>query len=128
MIIDGSPGTGCPVIASVSGARYAVVVTEPTVSGLHDLLRVFDLTRHFRIPAGVIANKADLNEDMTKRIEQAARDADAEFLGTVPYDNAFTQAQIGRKTLLEYGNSPAAEAVRSIWEKISKLVPALKMV
>jgi len=123
--IDGSPGTGCPVIASISGARYAVIVTEPTVSGLHDLLRVLELTRHFQVPSGVIVNKADLSEDMTRRIEDAALGGGAEFLGTVPYDNAFTEAQIQRKTLLEYGNGPAAEAVRSVWEKISRLVPAL---
>jgi len=120
VLIDGSPGTGCPVIASVSGARYAVIVTEPTVSGLHDLVRVLDLTRHFRVPAGVIVNKADLNEEMTRRIEDAARDAGAEFLGTAPYDIAFTQAQIQRKTLLEYGDTPAAEAVRSAWKKIAQ--------
>jgi len=114
------------VIASVSGARYAVIVTEPTVSGLHDLLRVFDLTRHFRVPAGVIVNKADLNEDMTRRIQEAAREAKAEFLGTVPYDSAFTDAQIQRMTLLEHGNTPAVEAVRSVWVKISQLVPALE--
>jgi len=120
VLIDGSPGTGCPVIASVSGARYSLIVTEPTVSGLHDLVRVLDLTRHFRVPAGVIVNKADLNSDMTKRIENAARDAAAEFLGTIPYDNAFTQAQLRRETLLEHGDTPAAEAVRSAWTKIAQ--------
>ena len=124
VLIDGSPGTGCPVIASVSGARYAVIVTEPTVSGLHDLMRVLDLARHFRVPAGVIVNKADLNDDMTRRIEDASREAGAEFIGTTPYDNAFTKAQIRRQTLLEYGNTPAAQAVRSAWEKIFRLVSA----
>ncbi len=118
VIIDGSPGTGCPVIASVSGARYAVIVTEPTVSGLHDLLRVLELTRHFRVHAGVIVNKADLNEDMTGRIEDAARNAGAEFLGTVPYDNAFTEAQIERKTLLEYVHNETGNILTSIFKKI----------
>jgi len=118
IIIDGSPGTGCPVIASVSGARFAVVVTEPTVSGLHDLVRVFELTRHFGVATGVIVNKADLNEEMTERIKAATSEAGARFLGTIPYDNAFTRAQIQRQTLLEHGNTPAAEAVRRIWEKV----------
>jgi MinD superfamily P-loop ATPase len=122
--IDGSPGTGCPVIASVSGARYAVVVAEPTVSGLHDLLRVLDLTRHFGVPSGVIVNKADLNDDMTERIEAAAREAGAEMLGTIPYDPGFTDAQIRRKTLLEHGESPAAETVRATWKKIAESVQA----
>jgi len=119
IIIDGSPGTGCPVIASVSGAHFAVVVTEPTVSGLHDLVRVFDLTRHFRVATGVVVNKADLNEEMTGRIRAASLEAGARFLGTVPYDGAFTQAQIRRKTLLEHWDSPAAQAVREIWEEIA---------
>lgn len=120
VMIDGSPGTGCPVIASVSGARYAVIVTEPTVSGLHDLLRVLDLTRHFRVLSGVVVNKADLNYEITEAIRQAALDAEVKMLGIVPYDNAFTSAQIQRQTLLEYGDGAAAQAVRSIWQEIVK--------
>ena len=116
--IDGSPGTGCPVIASVSGARYAVVVTEPTVSGLHDLERILDLTRHFQVQCGVIVNKADLNSDMTRKIAVAAGNAGAELLGAIPYDTAFTMAQIQRQTLLEYGRSETGEIVKSIFEKI----------
>jgi len=123
VLIDGSPGTGCPVIASVSGARYAVIVTEPTVSGLHDLLRVFDLTKHFRVHAGVIVNKADLNTEMTARIEKAAHEAGADLLGTVPYDNGFTQGQLQRKTLLEHGEGRAAAAVRSAWNALLRSVP-----
>lgn len=122
VLIDGSPGTGCPVIASLSGARFAVIVTEPTVSGLHDLQRVFDLARHFRVPVGVIVNKADLNGDMANRIRKAASDAGAQFLGMVPYDNAFTHAQIQRKTLLEYGDGPASEAVRLMWTRLMRLL------
>jgi MinD superfamily P-loop ATPase len=122
--IDGSPGTGCPVIVSVTGAHYAFVVTEPTVSGLHDLLRVFDLTRHFRVPAGVIVNKADLNPEMTRRIEEAAREADADLLGAIPYDNAFTQAQIRRRTLLEHGSTPASDAVRTAWGRLCDRIAA----
>lgn len=121
VLIDGSPGTGCPVIASVSGAHYVVIVTEPTVSGLHDLLRVFDLARHFHVRCGVIVNKADLNEKISKQIADAARQVNADWLGIVPYDNAFTLAQIERKTLLEYGDGPAAEAVRAIWKDVAEI-------
>jgi len=117
--IDGSPGTGCPVIASVSGARYAVIVTEPTVSGLHDLQRILDLTRHFRVQCGVIVNKADLNQDMTRQIAAVAEEAGAGLLGTIPYDKAFTEAQIQRRTLLEYADSETTEAVKSIFDKIT---------
>lgn len=117
--IDGSPGTGCPVIASVSGARYAVIVTEPTVSGLHDLERILDVTRHFRVPSGIIVNKADLNTDMTERTAALAGQAGAALLGTIPYDTAFTQAQIQRKTLLEYGEGETGQTVKRIFERIA---------
>ncbi len=115
VLIDGSPGMGCPVIASISGARYAVVVTEPTVSGLHDLERILALTRHFGVATGVIVNKADINHDMAARIRAATLDAKAEFLGNIPYERKFTEAQIQRQTLLEYGGGEAAKTIASIW-------------
>jgi MinD superfamily P-loop ATPase len=118
VIIDGSPGTGCPVIASITGARYAVVVTEPTVSGLHDLERILQLTQHFGVETGVIINKADLNRDMAQNISEAARQAGAGTLGSIPYEKAFTKAQIQKKTVLEYGASKAADVIVAIWEKI----------
>jgi len=118
VLIDGSPGTGCPVIASVSGARYAVIVTEPTVSGLHDMERILALTRHFQVPSGVVVNRADLNSDMADKIARAAERAGAELLGTIPYDKKFTEAQIQRQTLLEYADGPTAKIVRSVWRRI----------
>jgi len=118
VLIDGSPGTGCPVIASVSGARYAVIVTEPTVSGLHDLERILDLTRHFRVQSGIIVNKADLNRDMAGQIAAVADRAGAALLGAIPYDSRFTDAQIQRKTLLELGRTGTGKIVRSIFEKV----------
>lgn len=118
VVMDGAPGTGCPVIASITGVRFAVVVTEPTVSGLHDLQRILDLTRHFRVQTGVIVNKADLNEDMTEKICAACEQAGAEVLGRIPYERGFTKAQIHRKTLLEYEDCEAGRLVASIWERI----------
>lgn len=122
VVIDGSPGTGCPVIASLSGARYAIIVTEPTVSSLHDLERILDLTRHFRVEAGVIVNKADLNDDMADKITEKARQMGAELLGKIPYDQGFTNAQIERHTLLEYSDSDAARAIAAVWKQISQKV------
>jgi len=123
VLIDGSPGTGCPVIASVSGASYAVVVTEPTVSGLHDLQRILALTRHFGVETGVVVNKADLNREMTESICAASERAGVEPLGTIPYDEDFTKAQIQRKTLLEHApHRPTASLVRSLWQRISRHV------
>jgi MinD superfamily P-loop ATPase len=122
VLIDGSPGTGCPVIASITAARYAVVVTEPTVSGLHDLLRVMDVTRHFRVDTGVIVNKADLNTDVSERIQAEAEHWGAHVLGQIPYEPRFTQAQIQRKTLLEYADCEAAQLIRNIWNSLERSV------
>ena len=116
ILIDGSPGTGCPVIASLTGARYAVIVTEPTVSGQHDLGRVLELVRHFGLPAGVIVNKADLNQEMADRIRAEAEEAGADFLGKLPYEPAFTDAQIARQTLLEHADTKAGRQLCHMWE------------
>ncbi|HKL20334.1 MAG TPA: ATP-binding protein, partial [Tichowtungia sp.] len=94
LLTDGPPGTGCPVIASITGAGAVLVVTEPTLSGEHDLLRVLHLTRHFKISAFISVNKWDINPDMTERIEGAAAEAGATVLERIPYDTAITQAQI----------------------------------
>ncbi len=120
VVIDGAPGTGCPVIASVTGARYAVIVTEPTVSGLHDLQRILELTRHFQVRSGVVVNKADLNSEMTDQIADAAQQAGADWLGTIQYDSAFTSAQIQRQTLLEHAEGETAETVRALWRAVVK--------
>jgi MinD superfamily P-loop ATPase len=118
-VLDGSPGTGCPVIASVGGTALAVIVTEPTVSGLHDLKRIGELTRHFNIPAGVIINKADLNASVRDDIAQYTREQNAALLGELPYDKTFIDAQQQGQTILEYQpDGPLADAVRAIWENV----------
>jgi MinD superfamily P-loop ATPase len=122
ILLDGSPGTGCPVIASIGGAKAAIIVTEPTVSGLHDLGRVLELTNHFRIQAGVIINKADLNVEMTRQIKSSAAKYTSVILGELPYDLAFVQAQQAGKTILEYQpDSALSEAIRTIWKRIQTL-------
>ena len=118
-VLDGSPGTGCPVIASVGGAKAAVIVTEPTVSGLHDLERILELTEHFKIPAGIIINKADINPQVSRRIKQCVQTHNARLLGELPYDAIFMQAQQEGKTILEYQlNSELSKNIKEIWEKI----------
>ncbi len=110
---DGPPGTGCPVIASVTGCDLAVVVTEPTVSGIHDLERVLALAGHFGVPAAVVVNRADLNPDMALEIEEMAGAAGAALLGRIPFDEAVIGALMdGRSVITEGG--PAADALREI--------------
>jgi MinD superfamily P-loop ATPase len=118
VIVDGPPGLGCPVIASITGASEILVVTEPTVSGEHDLERVLGLARHFQIPAAVCVNKWDINPDMTERIEEKARSAGAFIAGRIRYDRAVTRAQILKKTVVETDAASAFD-IRGIWKNLS---------
>jgi MinD superfamily P-loop ATPase len=119
VIIDGSPGVGCPVIASITGAELVLVVTEPTLSGLHDLKRVADLTEYFGIDTFVCVNKWDLNQDLTLEIEAEARRRGLILAGRVRYDPAVTKAQIEKKSVVEYGEDGAAADVRNVWTEVS---------
>jgi len=119
VLIDGSPGIGCPVIASVAAADVALVVAEPTLSGRHDLSRAAELTRHFGIRTLVCVNKWDLNEDLTRRIEAEARDGGLEVAERVRYDRAVTDAQILGKPVVELADSGAAEDIRRLWAQVS---------
>jgi MinD superfamily P-loop ATPase len=120
ILTDGPPGLACPVIASITGATGVLIVTEPTLSGHHDMDRVVELARHFEIPASVCINKYDLNRDMTETIEAYARDKGLAVLGRIPFDSSFTEAMVQKQTIVEYDNSSnAAQAVRGIWERLS---------
>lgn len=120
IITDGPPGIGCPVIASVGNATAVIAVTEPSVSGRHDLLRVLDLATHFKVPAYVCINKYDLNSAQTEEIEMAARAHGAEMLGRIPFDPAITHAMIQGRTLFEHNPRGAIHRqVETIWEKIN---------
>ncbi len=121
ILSDGAPGIGCPVISSLSGVDVAVVVTEPTPSGLHDLERVLSLCRHFRVPAGVIVNKADLAPANTSALKEGCRANGAAWLGELDYDERFTTAMIQRKAVTECGDDGPSVALRRIWESIGKL-------
>lgn len=118
VIMDGPPGIGCPVIASVTGATQVLIVTEPTVAGEHDLERVLALTRHFQIPASVCVNKWDINPEMTERIEKKASEAGAQIAGRIRYDHAVTQAQIQQKAVVEI-KADCAQDIIQIWKKLN---------
>ena len=119
VIVDGPPGIGCPVISSVTGASLALVVSEPTVSGEHDLERVLALTRHFEIPTAICVNKWDINPEMTDRIEEKASLAGAKIAGRIRYDNSFTKAQLFAHTVAET-QAPSLEDITHIWETITR--------
>ena len=120
ILCDGAPGIACPVISSLSGAHLAVLVTEPTPSGSHDLKRVAGVCDHFRVPAAVIVNKADLNPEETGRIEAFCRERGHTLLGTLPHDRSVTEAMVAKQTLPEHGG-PLAGALADLWRAITSL-------
>jgi MinD superfamily P-loop ATPase len=121
ILTDGPPGVGCPVIASIGGAGAALIVTEPTVSGKHDMERVAQLAAHFKVPAMICVNKFDLNLELTRDIEKYAEDKNIACLGRIPFDPIFTQAMIQAQTVFEYdGQSAVGEAIRGTWQRLAQ--------
>ena len=124
VIVDGAPGVGCPVISSITGADYVVFVTEPTVSGLHDLERVHQVVQKFRINSACIINKSDINLDKTQEIKNFLKKENIALLAELPYNEAFTKAMLAGKTIVEYpvSNNPIKEKVEDAWETLQELV------
>jgi MinD superfamily P-loop ATPase len=121
LLTDGPPGIGCPVIASLGGATAVLIVTEPTVSGRHDMERVSELAAFFRVPSMVCVNKFDLNLDEGQAIEDFARERQIRVMGRIPFDPVFTRAMVQGKTIFEYdGHSEGARAVKKIWEDLTQ--------
>ena len=118
IIVDGSPGIGCPVIASITGADLVLAVTEPTIAGRHDLDRVVELTEHFRIPTAVCINKYDINPEIAEAIEKTTTQKGLRVVGKIAYDIVATKAQIAAKSIVEYTNSPLKEQIASLWQSI----------
>ncbi|MBW1816049.1 MAG: 4Fe-4S binding protein [Deltaproteobacteria bacterium] len=120
LLTDGPPGVGCPVIASLGGAAAVLIVSEPTVSGRHDMTRVLELAGHFNVPALLCVNKFDLNIDETRAIEAFAEERGTKAVGRIPFDPVFTKSMVQGKTLFEYdGKSDAARQVRNVWAAIA---------
>lgn len=117
IITDGPPGIGCPVIAAITGTSQILVVTEPTLSGKHDLERVLQLAKHFKIPTAVCVNKWDINHEMTKDIENFAINSNARLVGRISYNKSFVQAQLQMKSVVEI-ETTVAEEVKEVWNNL----------
>ncbi len=122
IIADGSPGIGCPVIASIAGADLVLVVTEPTISGQHDLDRVVELTEHFGIPTAICINKYDINPKIAEAIEKRAREKDLKVVGKISYDNKVTKAQLVAESIVEYSSNQLREQIVSLWQSTSDML------
>ena len=122
IIVDGPPGIGCPVIASITGTSAVLIVTEPTLSGLHDLERVGGLAAHFKIPTLACVNKFDLNEEMSDQIEKYCTRSHIELVGHIPYDTAVTRAMVAGKSIVEFSDGKVSDAVKEIWNNVEQFL------
>ncbi len=124
IIIDGSPGIGCPVIASVTGVDIGLIVTEPTMSGIHDLERALKLLKHFNVPAIVCVNMYDINKDNAEKIVRFCEESGVDVVGKIPFNPVVTEAMVNGKPILEYApRSDVAQEIEKVWKKI---LPVLK--
>ena len=119
VIVDGSPGIGCPVIASLSGIDCALIVTEPTLSGLHDASRVVAVARHFQVPVKLVVNKYDLNKAVTAEIEEYCDSENVPFIGRIAFDENVVKAMVAGKTIVEFNaGCESASALKNIWRQL----------
>ena len=125
LLIDGSPGIGCPVIATVTGIKLGIIVTEPTMSGIHDMQRVFELLKRFRVTATVIINKFDLNLENTEVIERYCAENDVIVLGRIKFDPIMTKSMVAAQTLPEFApDHEITQLLRKIWSRVNGLLPS----
>ena len=122
IIIDGPPGTGCSVIAAITGVDMLLIVTEPTVSGIHDLDRVLKLAGHFRIPAAVCINRYDLNEKNTQAIQEYCNEMGVDVIALLPYSKTPVDAMLAKKTVLEFSDGEFSSVIRSMWDDLHKQI------
>jgi MinD superfamily P-loop ATPase len=126
IIIDGPPGIGCPVIASITGASYLLIVAEPSLSAIHDMKRLADLARHFQIKTGVCINKYDINRELTVKIEAYAAENDIDIHGKIPFDSVFIEAQIKGKPYIAVAHNEGKQVIKDIWENVNEKLKSIE--
>ena len=122
ILIDGSPGIGCPVIASLSGADLALIVTEPTMSGIHDLKRILSVAKHFNVIPAVCINKYNINLNNSNKIMDFCRDAGIEVAGKIPFNPVVTGAMVAGKSVVEFSDDEVSDEIKSMWGKINLII------
>jgi MinD superfamily P-loop ATPase len=126
ILIDGPPGIGCPVIASITDTDLAVIVTEPTLSGIHDMQRILDLTEHFHIPVKVVINKFDLNPDNSGKIEHICESNSIEIVGSIPFSVEVPRSVVQAVPFVEFTHDEVTEEIISIWNKMESIIQEKK--
>ena len=122
IISDGPPGIGCPVISSLSGASLALLVTEPTLSGIHDLERVLDVCHYFSVPALVCINKYDINEVNSRQIETYCHTEGADVVAKIPFDNVFTEAMVHGMPVVKYSDGVVSQQIKRLWQNVADIL------
>jgi len=118
ILIDGPPGIGCPVIASITGVDLVLIVTEPTLSGIHDLERIINVANHFNVPSVICINKFDINMENSAKIKEYCKKNNISVVGKLPYDNNMTKAMVFEKSVVEYSNGELSDNIKSMWNKV----------
>jgi MinD superfamily P-loop ATPase len=122
ILIDGPPGIGCPVTASLTGVNLILTITEPTLSGIHDLERILKLAEHFKIPSLVCINKFDINLENSQRIASYCTKNGSRIIGQIPYEPKVVEALVNRKTIMDYPCNGAQGIVQRMWEEVEKVL------
>jgi len=122
VLTDGPPGIGCPVIASITGSTAVLIITEPTLSGMHDLKRVAELASFLKVPGMICVNKFDLNPDMTEKIIEASKQYKLTDVGKIPYDPSVIQAMVEGLSSINYSKGPASLAIEAVWKNVKNFL------
>ena len=122
ILIDGPPGIGCPVTASLTGVNLVLAITEPTLSGIHDLERILKLAEHFKIPSMVCINKFDINLENSQKIISYCENNGSKPVGRIPYEPKVVEALVNRKTVMDYPCNEVQGIVLKIWEEVETIL------
>ena len=122
IIIDGPPGIGCPVIASIGGTNLALIVTEPTLSAIHDMKRILEVANHFRVKAVVCINKYDINTELSNEIEKYCMENNISIVGRISFNNIVTKAMADGKSVMDYSKEKVSDEIKAVWEKCKELL------
>ena len=127
ILIDGSPGIGCPVIASIAGVNLALIITEPTLSGIHDLKRAMQLLSHFKVPSLVCINKYDLNQNNAIKIERFCSKNKVDVIGKIPFDSIVTKAMVAEIPVIEYlSESEVSKSIEQMWKQVLQRIKSIQ--
>lgn len=119
IILDGPPGIGCPAISTITGVDKVVIVTEPTISGLHDMKRTIEIVQKFNLPAFIIINKYNLNSSMSEQIEEWCKQNEVAIVGHLPFHREMTEAMVQSKSMIEFNpDNEISKNIEAIWNKI----------